>query len=448
GAGDYDVTIRVIDSCRNSSTYTRTITVELNSPPQVEMGDAHSVEVCTVNVVCIDVSVGDPDGNLFSFGSNFGVVHEGVVCFEADTSGVYTIIGTAIDSCGAINVDTVKVTVTVNKPPYVDLGENHSREVCLGDTICIPLVIEDDNLEDVGSNFSITDLDFMCIPVDSSGQYIVIVEAYDSCGVETRDSVIISVTTPPAPFVSIGNDIRATICSPTEFCIDVETIANPISVVFNRVGYNPDTRRFCWTASSTILDLLKVTVTDSCGRTATDSISVYIKINTPPKVQVAMRDTTVYLCQPSYVCLPLVFVDSQSNIAGIQVNRGQYSIAQVCFVPYDSGTYTIIATATDSCGAITADTAIVKVRTDQYVQLQCPRDTTVFMCTHDTLCFPIGNIPEWAQIQVTGINTWYDPITKNVCFYVTCGVRNHIVVKAITPCDTISCSFNVTVRCN
>ncbi|MGH8015448.1 MAG: hypothetical protein ACREBV_04600, partial [Candidatus Zixiibacteriota bacterium] len=67
---------------------------------------------------------------------------------------------------------------------------------------------------------------------------------------------------------------------------------------------------------------------------------------------------------------------------------------------------------------------------------------------HDTLCFPIGDIPEWAEVQTTGINTWFDRENQQVCFYVSCGVSNRIVVKAITVCDTFSCSFTVNVICN
>jgi len=448
GAGDYNVVVKITDSCGNSSTYSRTFSVELNSPPQINFGEDFSIEACLERQVCVGFDVLDTDENIRSVLANYGtIIGTDSVCFDADTSGIYAIVVTAADSCGAIESDTITVTVKVNEPPFLSLGADISREVCAGDTICVYINVEDDNLAGIVANY-FPQGNYICFTADSSGRYVVDALAYDSCDAETRDSVIITVTIPPAPFVDLGNDIRAKICAPQEFCIDVETIDNPASITFNRVGYNPETGQFCWTASGTILDLLKVTVTDSCGRVATDSISVYIQFNTAPQVQVAMRDTTFYLCRPSYICLPLVFADSQNNIADVQVNRGNYSNGQVCFVPYDSGTYTIIGTATDSCGAVTADTAVIRVLTDQYVNLECPNDTTVFMCTHDTLCFPIGEIPEWAHISVTGINTWYDEETQQVCFYVSCGVRNRIVVRAITPCDTISCAFTVDVRCN
>ena len=449
GAGDYYVTIKITDSCGNSSTYNDIpIHVQLNSPPQVSAGEDFSTQVCTEQQVCFGINASDPDGNLDSVFSNYGsVVHRDSVCFEADTSGLYTIIVTAIDSCGVQGKDTVHVHVTVNQPPTVSLGQDISLKLCSSQSICLPYYVSDENLAHVTSNVAINN-DSVCVTAESPGLYTIWVQAIDSCGVVTADTVKVTVTISPLPFVDIGNNIDTMICGPTQFCLDVHTIPNPASVTFNRVGYNPETHQFCWTANGTILDLLKVEVVDSCGRVAKDSISVNIKFNTPPRVQLAMRDTTIYLCQPSYVCLPVVFADSQNNISRIQVNRGAYSNGQVCFVPYDSGNYTIIATATDSCGAIKADTAIVRVLTDQYVNLQCPHDTTVFMCTHDTLCFPIGNVPSWARIEVSGINTWYNSQTHEVCFYVSCGVRNRIQVRAITPCDTIKCSFTVDVRCN
>ncbi len=446
GAGDYVVTIKVTDSCGNSSIYESTISVELNTPPQVIMGDDFSLEQCIDTVFCVYAGANDLDGNLSSFSANYGVAHEGVICFEADTSGVYTIIGTATDSCGAIDVDSINVTVIVIEPPVVSLGSDYSLELCSSLSICIPYSTTATETTEITSNATIIG-DSLCFFVND-GTIVIWISARDECGRISTDTIMIEVSVPESPYVSLGNDIRAKICSSTEFCIDVNTIPNPASVVLNRVGYNPQTGQFCFTANQNITDYLKVTVTDSCGRVATDSISINVQFNSAPRVQLAMRDSTIYLCQPSYICLPLVFSDAQNNIANITVNRGNYSNGQVCFVPYDSGTYTIIATATDSCGALKSDTAIIKILTDQYVKLDCPNDTTIFMCAHDTLCFPIGEIPSWAQIQITGINSWYNSQTQEVCFYVACGVRNRIVVKAITPCDTISCSFTVDVRCN
>ena len=72
-----------------------------------------------------------------------------------------------------------------------------------------------------------------------------------------------------------------------------------------------------------------------------------------------MADTSVYLCRPTQVCLPLdITYDGDFNV---EVNRGSYENGVVCFVPYDSGSYEIIATITDDCGTTIVDTANVRM---------------------------------------------------------------------------------------
>ncbi|MCH8026484.1 MAG: T9SS type A sorting domain-containing protein [candidate division Zixibacteria bacterium] len=449
-AGQFEVTISCIDSCLNSDTCSVIINVELNAPPDILLGDDFAVEGCTEQEICFGLSTSDPDNNLDVIFSNIGVViGQDSLCFMADSSGVYQIIVTAVDSCGAVDVDTINVTVTLNTPPIVSLGPDTTREICPGDSVCLFVTIEDDNISSVSSNYQLTN-NVVCFSADTAGIYEVWVSAVDSCGVEAADTVYVTVTFPPAPFVELGEDFAAAICEPTQFCIDPDTIANFNSITVNYGQFDPLTNLFCVTIDSSISDYLIVEITDSCGRVARDSLWFDIILNTAPVVEVSMPDTTVYLCGPAYICLPLLFSDFEEQFADgdISVNYGNYSNGEICFVPYDSGTYTIIASVTDSCGKIAADTAIVTVLTDQFIDLSCPNDTSIFICQPETLCFPLGNIPVWADISVSGIATWYDAENNQVCFYAECGVRNLIIVRAVTPCDTIICQFTVNVVCN
>ncbi|MCH7947132.1 MAG: T9SS type A sorting domain-containing protein, partial [candidate division Zixibacteria bacterium] len=449
-SGTYEVTILCIDSCLNSDTCTVIVNVIMNSPPVIELGADFSVEGCSQQEICFGFSTSDPDNNLDVIVSNIGLVAgQDSLCFIADSSGVYQIIVTAVDSCGAEGVDTINVTVTLNTPPIVSLGPDTTRQICAGDSICLSVTIEDDNISSTATNFVLLD-GVVCFSADTAGTYEVWVYAIDSCGVEAADTVYVTVTNPPAPFVELGEDFAAVICEPIQICIDPDTIANFNSITVNYGQFDPITNLFCVTIDSSISDYLIVEITDSCGRVARDSLWFDIKLNTAPVVEVAMPDTTVYLCGPAYICLPLLFADFEEQFADndISVNFGNYANGEICFVPYDSGTYTIIASVTDSCGAIAADTAVVTVLTDQFVDLNCPNDTSIFICQPETLCFPLGEVPAWVDIEVSGIATWYDAENNQICFYAECGLRNRIIVKAITPCDTIICEFTVNVECN
>ncbi len=449
-SGAYDIGLKGSDSCGNSSTHFLSINIIVNSDPVVILGDDFSVEGCNEQEICFGFSANDPDNNLEVLFSNIGlIVGQDSLCFIADGSGVYEIIVTAIDSCGAVDVDTINVTVTLNTPPIVSLGPDTTRQICPGDSVCLFITIDDDNISSVSSNYQLTN-NVVCFSADTAGVYEVWVSAVDSCGVEAADTVYVTVTFLPAPFVELGEDFAAVICEPTQFCIDPDTIANFNSITVNYGQFDPLTNLFCVTIENSISDYLIVEITDSCGRVARDSLWFDIILNTAPVVEVSMSDTTVYLCGPAYICLPLLFSDFEEQFADgdISVNYGNYSNGEICFVPYDSGTYTIIASVTDSCGKVVADTAVVTVLTDQFIDLSCPNDTSIFICQPETLCFPLGNIPVWADISVSGIATWYDAENNQVCFYAECGVRNLIIVRAVTPCDTIICQFTVNVVCN
>lgn len=112
------------------------------------------------------------------------------------------------------------------------------------------------------------------------------------------------------------------------------------------------------------------------------------------------------------------------------------------------GEYQVIVTATDSCGATTKDTTVVTVRTDQGINLVTPGDTTIFLCEPDTLCFPVGGVPDGATVKVKGIAAWWNPQTKSICFFSDCCLENKLTVSVTTPCGTYSRSFTVSVQTN
>ncbi len=453
GNDQFDIVIEVVDNCDHADTCIVPVTIEGNHAPSVTTADDSATFLCEPTEICFDVAVTDADMDVLTVTVNNGVYNSDAqqVCFNADTAGSYMIIVTAADSCGATASDTTVVTVDLNEPPYVDLGADFEVGLCGLAEVCVDITVGDDdgNLLTVTPSLGSYDPQTgkVCFEVDHDGTYELIVEATDECGATAADTVTITVTSGAPPFVDLGDDLDLGLCEMIEICVDVNTIDVYQSLITNLGIYNEATSQICFTPDGPGEYTMIVTVVDSCDLSATDTVVINISGNSPP-VATGMPDTTVYLCYPQAICLPIDISDPDDNIQSIDVNRGSYSNGQVCFTPYDSGTFEIIVTVTDSCDMVDADTAYVTILTDQGIELVCPNDTTIFTCVGDTFCLPIGGIPEIATVNVTGINTWFDDELQSVCFLSECGNTNQVTLEVVTPCGDYSCSFTVTIECN
>ncbi len=447
------VEIQAMDDCGHADTCTVPVYIDANRPPVVTAAEDYSVSLCGPQQVCFDASVSDPDGNLDSVALNYGTFNsaDGQVCFQADTAGVYTITITGIDSCGASSAATTLITVDLNQPPVVNLGQDQTLSLCGPSPVCVQTLVTDKNLANVTTNIGnyTAETGLFCFTADTSGTYRLILTATDECEVSTTDTVYVTVIMSQGPFVALGDDFSTSLCEPGQLCVPVQTVSNPSSITVSPgATYNAETKELCVQADTAGVYHLSMTVTDSCQLSATDDINVTVRLNHKPQIAVHMPDTTVYLCSPQVVKLPFSGIDQDGNIASVTSNRGSYQGGFISFVPYDSGQYVVIATVTDSCGAVAKDTAYVNVKTDQSVNIVVPHDTTIFVCSLDTMCFPVSGIPANGTVQISGVNTWYNAQAQTICFYPECGLSNKITLTVTTPCSTFKKSFTVTVRCN
>ena len=282
---------------------------------------------------------------------------------------------------------------------------------------------------------------------DTSGVYTLIATVVDDCEVSLADTINITVNIKDLPYVDLGDSLSFSLCQPEELCFDILTniSGNPLSSNFGTI--DPETGQLCFTPDTSGIYTLTVEGTDSCGFYASASKVITIDYKSTPTIT-NFNDSLIYLCTPTNVCLPVTISDIDNDIASITVSRGTYSDGEICFVPYDKGSYSIVLTVTDSCGNVAVDTANIEVTTDQNVSIIVPNDTSFFTCQLDTFCFPVSGIPEGSDVSVSGINTWYDAENSQICYYAECSNNNKITLTVTTPCNTFTNSFNVEVVCN
>ncbi|MEW5795373.1 MAG: T9SS type A sorting domain-containing protein [Candidatus Zixiibacteriota bacterium] len=384
---------------------------------------------------------------------SFGTLEGDSLCFEVDTLGIYTITYAASDTCGHVDTCITRVTIMGNNVPYVTLARDQSIDLCVPETVCIPAAADDldFDLYRVTTNYGqfSRSSGTICFLADTSGAYTIILTAEDLCGSWDADTAVVTVDLHAPPMVVLGDDAEIALCDLQEVCIDATVTGENIQYFATSTGahYNEQTSEVCFTPKASGTYEVFLQAIDDCDRVVADTVVIEVSIGSAPAIS-NFRDTTVYLCYPRQICLDLNISDSDNDIAGVAVNRGQYANNQVCFVPYSMGIYKLIVTATDSCGHVEVDTAEVTVKTDQGISLVTPGDTTIFLCEPDTLCFPIGGIPEGAQVSVSGIATYWDAVTNSICFYSDCCLENKLTVSVTTECGTYSKSFTVDVQTN
>ena len=383
--------------------------------------------------------------------SDLGTFVDGSLCFQADSLGVYTATVVGSDSCGHQESCSTTITLKGNNAPYVTMAEDFQTDLCSPEEICFSAAADDVDfdIENVTVNYGTYDnvAGRICFSADTAGTYIITMTVTDECGAIDEGTTVVTVHMSQPPTVDVGPDREFNLCQSEEICLDAAVTGEDIQFFSTSTGasYDPGTGKLCFTPTESGTYTLFLQAHDACERVVGDTALVTVTVGHYPVVS-GLSDTTIYMCKPTQICWPVSVTDADDDITGTTLNRGTYSDGSVCFVPYSAGTYQIILTATDACDHVVADTATVTVHTDQELQLVFPTDSTVFLCEPDTLCFPVGGIPDGATVEVTGIATYWNAATQSVCFFSDCCLENTVGVYVTTACGTYGQKFKVSVQ--
>ena len=234
----------------------------------------------------------------------------GIICFEA-SEGEYDFIATAVDRCGETASDTVHVSVTQNELPTVILPDDFAQLVCQDSALCFYADISDSNpgngltvevIPGPGSYDPATGE--VCVAVDSSGTYVVIVRATDPCGASAEDTVTIAVTLNSAPVWTLVPQVDTAFCvAPQQLCLQTEATDPDGEQVHYRLLAGPGsmdslTGVICFTPDAESNDYtFYVLAYDSCGAMAIDTATASVWINRAPVFE-PTRDTLLSKCLP------------------------------------------------------------------------------------------------------------------------------------------------------
>ncbi|MFH2036303.1 MAG: hypothetical protein ABIJ45_07870, partial [Candidatus Zixiibacteriota bacterium] len=454
--GLYCFDVVLTDDCGATDNELICITVDWNNAPIVLFGNDSTITGCDLGEICIPVTVTDIDNNLISINSNYGFYSDGKVCFSPDTSGTYMIIVTAMDECEAVEVDTIMVDVELYSSFVIECPENQTLFICEPDTLSF-------DIGGIPAGATVTVNPPSAWYDAASGQIRfytncsivknITVSVSDECGT-SECNFTVSVTMNSAPLVIMPPDSTLDICSPQEVCLPVgiSDIDNNVELItVSSFGYyNEMTGEVCFTPEESGAYMLMVMATDVCGMIDIDSSTIYVYINQPPMVTLG-NDTSFIFCEPIDVCLPVGIFDFDNNVANIAVSSGgtyNSEFGTVCVYVEMAGEYRVIVTATDSCGAVGVDTAMIIVGDNNPPVVVSAPDSTIFMCDLAKICFPVDISDDNGSI--TGVNVIGGTYSNGfVCFTPTAEGSYTITTTAFDDCgNSSSDSTTITVVTN
>ncbi len=459
-SGIYTFVLRATDACGAMDYDTSVITVTLNQAPVANAGNDSTVTQCAAAQICWPASCSDPNGNLSTcqLVSGPGTYNGTNICFTPASSGAYTFVLQATDACGATDLDTAVITVTINQAPVANAGNDSTLFQCTPAQICWPASCSDPNgnlstcqLVSGPGTYNGTNI---CFTPAASGVYTFVLQATDACGATDLDTAVVTVTLNQAPIASAGNDSTVFQCAPAQICwpascTDPNGNLSTCQLVSGPGTYNGT--NICFTPASGGVYTFVLRATDACGAMDYDTAVVTVNVNQPP-VAALGNDSTVFQCGASPICIPASCSDPNGNLSTCQLvsGPGTYNGSTVCFTPGGAGIFTFVLRATDACGAMDYDTAVVTVAVNNPPVANAGRDSTLFQCSPAQICVSAGcSDPDG---NLTNCELTSGPGTLNgggICFTPAASGIYTFIVKATDACgltDYDTSVVNVTIN--
>lgn len=450
-AGRYELILTAVDSCGRRTVDTGIVTVQMNKPPQVSLRDT-TISLCAQETVCLPVVATDPDGSIASVvvaspGYYDPQTHQ--ACLTVSSSGRYDLIVTARDDCGAEVTDTGVVTILMNVPPELAVRDS-ALMLCEPATVCLPVYAND--LDGTVTAITATppatydeSIHMVCLSLSEAGRHQVIVTARDNCGATVVDTSYITVNFDLPPQVHAPQDTTVTGCAPEAICLDGFAFAdsdNKIATIefIPSLGTYAD-GRFCFTPDTAGRYGIIARVTDECGKTAEDTVSVtyvirnYVRITCPTGTQM------INLCRPDTVCLDIPIEPSDAAVSVVG-SGGTYKNGKLCFYAAAEGTYAFKIIASGSCNADTCNVHF-DVRLGMMPHVICPTTETVLLCKAGTVRVPLTVSPADAEVTIMPDGTYENGV---VTFQADTSGTYCFSVKASTSCGIDACGFCVVVK--
>ncbi len=463
GTLNYEFVIKATDVCGAESYDTVVVYYTLNTAPVATAGPDSTLFQCAPAMICWAASSSDIDGNLTGSvlitGPGFFTGTQ--ICFTPAASGSYTFILEAVDACGVKDRDTAIINVTLNSTPVCHVPNDTTIFVCSSSQICLPVsgTDVDNNLANcqiISGPGTLSGGQWCYTPI-SSQMVTVAVRCTDVCGAYCESQFTVDIKINSAPSIAFAAYNPFAICASQQICLDY-TVSDPddpqprtVTLVEGSASLDTLNTEVCFTPATSGTYRFVIRVQDGCGSFDQDTIDVVVTLNSAP-VANAGSDQTLYLCAPTQICWSAGCTDVDNNLLSCDLTGpGTYDGYSICFTPTASGTYVFTLTATDACGAQTADQVTINVTLNSPPTIALGNDTSLSLCQQQQICLPysVGDpdgMNKLIEVLVSGYGA-IDTALNKVCFTPTSSGSYVLIVGVTDSCglhDEDTIQANVT----
>ena len=453
-SGTLSVMAKVVDSCGAADTVNLTYNVTINSSPDLAFGNDTTVAACGPGSICLPYSLTDPNNNVATVVLKAGVgtitLSPAQLCFTPLSSGLYTFVAEATDSCGAKDRDTINITVQLNHPPVANAGRDTTVFQCTPAPICWPAgaTDPDGNLASVQlvTGPGTFDGSQICFTPTGTLNYEFVLKATDQCGAVSYDTVVVYYTVNTAPVADAGRDstlfqcVPAMVCWPAS-CTDLD--GNLMSsVLVSGPGFFTGTQ-ICFTPSASGVYTFILEATDACGEKDRDTAVINVTINSAPVCHLP-NDSTIFVCASTQICLPVSGTDVDNNLTNCQIISGPGALSggQWCYTPLSSQVVTVVVRCTDACGASCESQFTIDFKINSAPSIGFAAYNPFAICASQQICLDYtASDPDDPQPRtvtlVSGSGT-LDTMNTEVCFTPTTSGTYGFIIKVQDACGAFA----------
>ncbi|MBI2967543.1 MAG: PKD domain-containing protein [Bacteroidetes bacterium] len=281
-SGNYIVTLTVTNSCGNSSSFSRTITINLSVTPPVPYFTFSPVLPCPGDEIQFSSWV-EADSWLWNFGDGNSSTDFWFTAHSYADTGTYTVTLTVTNICGNSNSYTKTITVSSATTPPVPYFTSSLQNVCPDESIeFYSYVSASTYLWNFGDGTT-DSLSWVSHSYDTTGNFTVTLTITNSCGNSNSWSmnILISDTlTPPVPYFSFYPD---SVCPGDSVEFYAWGIAGDILWDFGD-GSTDSVSYLYHTFDTAGVYSVSLTVTNACGNSSSFSQAVVVSASVTPPI--------------------------------------------------------------------------------------------------------------------------------------------------------------------